>query len=140
MKNLATRMVVVAAVAAVLGVNAAKAGEKVKAEIPFKFRASTTYLPAGQYEITRLSTASGFALMIVTNLQTNERAAVTMRNPVYSNSVEQPRLIFRCAGNDCALARIWEDAIGYDLIVPRSPAEKERMAASIKVVAAIPTK
>ena len=131
MKNSVVRTIMVAAVAAVAGVATASA-QNMKANIPFKFRASSVYLPAGAYTISSVDEANG-KIYSIRNADTHQAVLVTVRNTVTSGSGQDPRLTFACYSENCTLSQLWTPDAGFQLTTPHNKADAER-SASLRIV------
>ena len=131
MKNLVVRMIMVAAIAAVAGVATASA-QNMKANIPFKFRANTAYLPAGEYTISSVGAANG-KVYSVRNNDTHQSVLVTVRHPITVTSGQDPRLTFACYSENCTLSQIWTPDAGFQVTAPHNKAGAEKTA-SLRIV------
>lgn len=129
MKNAVTRTLMVAA-AAVVGMTTVHA-QDLKANIPFKFRANTANLPAGEYTISSVGTNSGHIYRIH-NEGTRQSALVMVRSGLTAKAAEDPRLVFACKSDECTLSQLWTPNAGYQLTTPHGKAGMER--ASIRIV------
>ncbi len=129
MKNAVIRTLMVAA-AAVVGMTTVHA-QDLKANIPFKFRANTANLPAGEYTISSVGANSGHIYRIH-NDGTRQGALVMVRNGLNAKAGEDPRLVFVCKSEECTLSQLWTTDAGYQLSTPHGKADVER--ASIRIV------
>src|SRR5690242_13201732 len=119
MKHRFTRFILTAGLSTILGSLVLSAqGQQEKASVPFAFQTADRTLPAGEYTvqetssrgILKLSDVSGHAIFV------SSFAENSGTNP-------NPRLIFRCYGNERMLSQVWmDDGSGYT--VSESSAEK----------------
>jgi hypothetical protein len=113
MKNVTTSASILAAVALTFGVTTALAQNpaKLTAEIPFSFHAGNQEYAAGTYETSLMPTAGGARVLKILNVETGAARLAMAANNAYPNSASEKqsgaRLVFKCAGSDCALAQIW---------------------------------
>jgi hypothetical protein len=131
MKNAVVRMIMVATIAAVAGVATASA-QNMTANVPFKFRAATAYLPAGSYTVSSVAQAYG-KIYSLRNNDTHQSVLVTVRNTVASGSGQDPRLMFTCYSENCTLSQVWTPDAGFQLTAPHNKADGERTA-SLRIV------
>ncbi len=104
MKKHALILFVVCAAFVSMAATAAQAQALIKADVPFEFCAGHGVLPAGEYSIGRIDTASQILLLasavrkveIVMPLTTDWRT-----------DFETPKLVFHRYGNEYFLAEIW---------------------------------
>ena len=100
MKNLTTNMIIAAAA---LMVTAGMAtAQTIKAEVPFSFKANGTVMPAGEYQVDRLSQN----IIKVANLDAHRSVLVA---PQVKNDWARPgdpKLTFECSGDRCALVSV----------------------------------
>jgi hypothetical protein len=111
-----------------LGAGAAFSETIVTARIPFAFEVRGTALPPGDYAIQRgLSSSTG--VLLIRNLNGKGAAFVMAKNHVDAGDVN-PKLTFRCTGDDCYLAGMSLQSERWEFGTPRlTPAQKERLAA-----------
>jgi hypothetical protein len=97
------------------------------AKIPFTFRAVTSDLPAGRYEVR--PTTGNTGTMELRNMDNGKTVFITSTTHVTESKEARPRLIFRCGSEEgCALERLWSGQ-GVGLEFPTPPltaAQKER--------------
>jgi len=121
MKKASVGLIALAAVLACA--TAAKAGESVKAKVPFAFVVNGVELPAGDYVLTRdvsrpdlfeISTAAG------------ERRALTLTRTgdATRSTTEQPKLEFERIGKQVYLTEITLGPGSTRELVPPAPAEE----------------
>lgn len=128
-----TRLILTAGLSALFGSLVLSAqNQKEVANIPFAFQASGQVLPAGEYYVSETSArgvftvadADGHSLFVASRLDSEEAAG-------------NPRLVFRCYGNERVLGQIWtNNGSGYS--IGESSSEKNmrrrlQMAALISV-------
>ena len=132
-----TLMVVAAALAAVAGTASA---QSMSLKVPFSFSVEKSTLPAGNYVVSSGHTYTGHPIFNLRNTDTKKPHLVMALSAVDAGykTYSDAKLVFRCAGDDCALSQIWTgSAIGaYAVRTPAESGEKIR----IKAVAATVTK
>jgi hypothetical protein len=106
--------------------------QKAVADIPFAFQASNHTLAAGEYTISETSARGLFTL------RDSESKALFVMAPINSTGESgNPRLVFRCYGNERVLSQIWtSDGTGYrvsDSAVEKSLHRRIQMAALVSV-------
>ena len=106
--------------AALLGTAVASAQEKIEvAQIPFAFQADSRILPAGTYTVREYTRG----LFILSDADAHSMFIPTPS--MNTGAPENPRLVFRCYGNERVLSQIWlNDGSGYGL--GKSSLEKNR--------------
>jgi hypothetical protein len=73
--------------------------------VPFEFEVSGKTMPAGSYEVARLSqTGSVFRLF---HRDSGKSTMVNMPIQVTDAKADKPRMVFRCQGADCVMAEVW---------------------------------
>lgn len=125
-KNL-TRTMIAAAFA--LSTAGAFAQTRLTANIPFAFSTSVAHLSAGRYEIVPASSSNAGVLWI-RNVATGEGTTLGIGMPAVPDD-KGARLVFKCAGETCALAEVWRGngGRGYKFSTPKvKPSELERVA------------
>ena len=104
MKNLTTNMIIAAAA---LMVTAGMAtAQTIKAEVPFSFKANGVAMPAGQYQLARLTPVSGSNIIRVSNPDAHRSI---LASPIVKNDWARhgdPKLTFECSGAACALLSV----------------------------------
>jgi hypothetical protein len=115
---------------AIMGVATVNA-QDLKANIPFQFRANNANLPAGEYTINSVGAIGGH-IYRVHNIGTRQSVLVLVRSALSSKAGEDPRLVFVCKSEACALSQLWTADAGYQLSTPQGIAHMER--ASIRIV------
>jgi hypothetical protein len=128
MKN--SFVALLAATVTLAAASAAYGQEKMSANVGFPFKMQSANLPAGGYDLIRSTT--GTTVFQLRSVDGHKSVLVSPRYVIARMDVSnaQPRLIFRCNSETCALAEIWTaDGTGYAAPKPKlSPAEKERLA------------
>lgn len=108
---------------ALTGVASASAQDVVQASIPFGFNVGAKALPAGNYEVKRLSATS----VLVRNAETQQAAmAITMTTSAPEEPSADATLVFNQYGQSHFLSEIWTRDSGRAL----SKCKLERRAAS----------
>lgn len=107
MKRLMTRSMFAAAALAVAAVGAS--AQTLNAEIPFTFRAGSTVMAPGSYELSR--STNGGHYFILSNRE-SKKAIILMspsqRDPAKAwVSAAKPLLSFECVEAQCALRELW---------------------------------
>jgi hypothetical protein len=102
---------------------------KLNANVPFAFTTMGEYLPSGHYTIVSASSANPGVLRI-RNEATGQANNVGIGIPTVPDGTHQPRLVFKCAGDKCALSEVWrDDGRGYKFWTPRTkPSQLEHVA------------
>lgn len=106
------RTATVAALVA-LGGSSACAQSDLRAKVPFAFATpGGGAMPAGSYEITRLTNTAAIPAYRILNVDTKKSvvamASESVNRPV-GESVERPALTFKCAGdNNCAISGVFQ--------------------------------
>ena len=117
MKSSTIRLMIAAAALAVAAGTAS--AQTYKAEIPMAFRAAGKLMPPGSYEI-RTSQDAATQVLYIRNAQANSAvvllAQVKTDAPKAWRQAGDPKLAFACAGDACALSRMWNgsDPFAYD--------------------------
>jgi hypothetical protein len=90
-------------------------GNRGLAEIPFAFTAGTRTLPAGTYEVSRLS-LTGFSTVFTVMDNRGHSILVALNQRVQGNP-EKPSLTFACYEKECVLAKVTppDSAVAYNL-------------------------
>jgi hypothetical protein len=128
MKTNLTRTMILAATVA-LSAGAVFAQTKLTAKIPFAFGAMTEHMSAGRYEILR-GLSSNPGVLQIRNVATGETANLGIGIPAMPENSKGARLVFKCAGEKCAVSEVWrDDGRGYKFSTPRvKPSQLERVA------------
>jgi len=128
MKTNLTRTMIVAATVA-LSAAAVFAQTKLTANIPFAFGAMTAHMSAGRYEIVSAMPSNAGVLQI-RNVATGEAANLGIGIPTVPENAKGARLVFKCAGEACAVSEVWrDDGRGYKFATPQvKPSQLERVA------------
>lgn len=133
MKHRMIHLILTAGLSAVFGSLILSAqDQKAVADIPFAFQASEQILPAGQYTISEMNTRGLFTL------RDSESDSIFVMAPLNkTGEAGNPRLVFRCYGNERVLSEIWtNDGAGYrvsDSSVEKSLHRRIQMAALVSV-------
>jgi hypothetical protein len=134
MKSIANRFllsaasVLTASVLLTTGVSAVYAQDQLTAHVPFSFNAGKTPLEAGDYTIAPNSHATK-GVVLLRNTDTGKSVLMLVQNAIYESKDNRPRMIFRCASNECTISQVFNGSDGWQFAAPKlSPAEKERLA------------
>ena len=103
MKSFTNRLVMFAASAVVLG-TMAYGQSTMNAAIPFAFHTANATLPAGNYTVDRVTTATN--TMRLHNRESGRGAFVASLPVDWFNVVQKPVLVFACAEQGCTLREI----------------------------------
>ena len=119
MKHRFTRFILTAGLSGLLGSLVLSAqGQREKAEIPFAFQTSDRTLPAGEYIVEETSSNGIFKLS-----DSSGHSLFVTAHPNDTGEPGNPRLLFRCYGNERMLSQVWtNNGSGYSL--NESAAEK----------------
>lgn len=115
MKNVTTSTLILAAAALTFSVTSAFAqgATKLKAEIPFSFRAGGHEYPAGTYEASVIETNSSNRILKIVNKETGSAKVMLASSPAYPKNAAKKgsgaRLVFQCnaVSTGCALSQVW---------------------------------
>lgn len=88
--------------------------------VPFDFEASGRVMPAGRYQVERMSLTS--PAFRITSRETGKAAIVSMPIAVTDDRAENARMVFHCKGGECAVAEIWPNAGagGKRIVTPKA--------------------
>ena len=130
MKKYFTHIILSAGLSAILGSLTLSAQDQMEvATIPFAFEVNHVSLPAGEYTVQRVNSADLFQIYDA------DGHSIFLMAPINEEGAPNPRLVFRCYGNDRVLSQIWTGSgTGYGLV--KSQWEKDRkleMSAVISV-------
>ena len=103
MKSFTNRLVMFAASAVVLG-TMAYGQTTMTAAIPFAFSTSNAKLPAGNYTVNRMTTATD--TMHLYNRESRRGVFVSSLPVDWFNTVRKPVLVFGCVEQECTLREI----------------------------------
>jgi hypothetical protein len=108
---------------ALAAVAAAQSAHIQTAKVPFAFNAGGATMPAGNYEIT-LETAKSTPTVRIYNWETGQGAMMLAPGrvaPDKSLNGNYARLVFLCAGTDCALSEVQpgRGENGYKAMTPK---------------------
>jgi len=103
MKSLTNRLVMFAASAVVLG-TMAYGQTAMNAAIPFAFRTANATLPAGNYTVNRVTTATNTIQLY--NKDSGRGVFVASLPVDWYNTVQKPVLVFACVERGCTLREI----------------------------------
>lgn len=115
-------LIAVAALAVAAG---SASAQTFKAEIPLAFRAGSTQMLPGSYQIDLLKSDTNAIFARVQNLDTNRSilvyAPVDYKIPPAMKSTDKAVLDFACNEGDCTLARLWDGRgeVTYKFLTPR---------------------
>ena len=134
MKNSNMRWLIAAAALAVAAGSAS--AQTFKAEIPLAFRAGTTQMAPGAYQIDMLKSNTNVTLARVMNLDTNKAVLVVApadyNTAIKSKSEGKAVIDFSCSEGRCSLARLW-DGRGEFTYKFATPRKHEAQVATISV-------
>jgi hypothetical protein len=132
MKKLTVNLMV-AAVALVL-VSGVASAQTLRAEVPFRFQAAGAWLEPGTYKVERVAGSNSIA---VYQLRNADIAGTVLAVSLYrlDTGRDQPglgKLVFACAGGQCALVQLWDGAreVAYQFGHPKW-SKSEAMSASV---------
>jgi hypothetical protein len=111
------------------GAIAVEAQTSLRANVPFSFQLPHAQMPAGEYTIGQLS--PGSPIIIFRNSHAGKGAMIMASGEIGNFQDQRPRLVFRCAGGQCALSEIWGALPegGVRVSPPRvSPRDKEQLS------------
>src|SRR4051812_259139 len=77
--------------------------ESLRAEVPFEFKVGTKTMPAGEYKVTRLKSASATASYKVSG---GGKSAIRQATSIRSDESQPPRMTFNCGPQGCALIQL----------------------------------
>jgi hypothetical protein len=130
MKSFTNRLVIFAASAVALGTMAY--GETaMKAEIPFAFHTANATLPAGNYIVDRLTTATNTLRLY--NTDTRRGAFVGSIVNDWFSSVNKPVIVFSCVGQRCTLREIKTSKGTYTYPEPHKTARTRETVSLIEI-------
>jgi hypothetical protein len=123
MKSTTTKLMVTAAAMLMAGLASA---QTVTAEIPFAFRANGAVLQAGTYRL-KTSDSSGTHIVYMQSQRSLKSIMIVPQTSLDSRRWgSDPKLVFRCEGENCALTQIWSGgALGFQLHYPKSSGHEE---------------
>jgi hypothetical protein len=111
MKSITNRFFLIAATAVFFGTTAF--GQTAKAVVPFAFSIPGGDVAPGNYVIN-LDTHNGGKVVRLYNADTHQGAlAITFKAGGGPAEQGEPRLVFRCGGEGCALSEVWTPNGGY---------------------------
>ena len=119
----------------------AQSSQPIRAEIPFAFTVQNMNLAAGNYQLKYNNTAH---ILSIRDLDQNSESSFANFIPADAapSSNRSGRLVFRCYGNNCDLAQVWQGVAsgGRGLEVRETP-HQTRLSFSTRVVSiTIPAK
>jgi hypothetical protein len=87
----------------------ASAQSELRANVPFTFHTPNATMAPGEYEIRETGGRQPITVYKLTNLQSGKSVAVAAANKTYRHPSEKTNaeVVFRCAGEYCALAAIY---------------------------------
>ena len=101
---------------------------KLTANVPFAFSTMGAHWSSGHYEIVS-ATSSNAGILLIRSVATGEQTNLGIGIPALADNSNAPRLVFKCAGEKCALSEVWRDGRGYKFSTPRvKPSENEHVA------------
>ena len=130
MKTKVSKVFVVLAVAAVIGLPAVYAQSPVmlKADVPFDFTIGNQDFSAGECTVQAFSTD----VTVIRNLDTRQAKIVLTNAVLAGKTPSEAKLIFHRYGERYFLAQIWTPANVYGRQLPKSKAEREMAASHAK--------
>jgi len=105
MKRIFTTILIAAGMAALFATQLAAQDHHATAEIPFAFMAGKATLPAGNYQVSQLSSSSLDSPIFVLTDSRRHSFFVPL-NANETGKPEKPSLTFACFGKECVLAKI----------------------------------
>jgi hypothetical protein len=130
MKKQASKLIALASLFLALTAVSAQAQSRgtIEVQIPFDFIAGETRLPAGTYNIKRISRGDEKALLV--RSQDNRVTALVSTNSVEASAERsQARLVFHRYGEQYFLSQVWNAGSLAGRELPASKAEREVMKA-----------
>jgi hypothetical protein len=127
-----TMLVLILAVAFVTAVATANGQSRHEvAKIPFEFVVGDTNLPAGQYDVTAMT--SNDAVLRITNSEQQKTAIRLTQTITHGKPANQGKLVFRRYADRYFLAEVWSagDNSGRQLMKSKQERSLERELASI---------
>ena len=116
--------------AGLMAAAAVGSAQTLNATIPFNFQSGASQMPAGDYVVRQLLPGSG--IIVMSNWAAKKSIAVMASNRIGSVHPGDPRLIFRCTDNRCALSEVWgamPDGDGVRVPGPKlTPRDRERLS------------
>ena len=104
----------------------AQSSQPIQAKVPFAFQVQDRILPAGSYQLTYNN--SGHILTLRRLDQRSVGAYVTAAPADVPGWSSGPgKLLFRCYGKSCYLARVWQGRLGDGRALDVHPTEHERV-------------
>ena len=105
-----------------------------KAEVPFRFQAAGAWLEPGTYRIEQLAGSTSIAVYRLRNAD-NGGAALAVSLSRLDTGRSYPglgKLVFECAGSQCALIQLWDGAreVAYQFSHPKW-SKGEAMSAAV---------
>ena len=131
MKTLATRLMIFAASAVVLG-TMAYGQINVKAEIPFAFHTANGTLPAGTYQLIDQSNHNSPYIVRLSNSSTRQGVFLTSLPPD-SYRTGRAALVFTCGNRGCRLSQIRTSAGTYTYYVPPKAGRNKESASVVEI-------
>jgi hypothetical protein len=116
MKKLTTKLMIATAALVVVAGAVSAQTQTMKASIPFEFRAGNRVMAAGTYRIENLSPRIGSPLFRLLNVESGGSIAVLPQAPVDPKegwTAGNAKLLFACAGGNCALTELWSGSGRY---------------------------
>ena len=118
MKHRFTRFILTAGLSALFGLVLSAQDQREKANIPFAFQTKDKTLTAGEYTLKETDSRAVLVLM-----DARGHSIYVPSHLTDTGASGNPRLVFRCYGNERMLSQIWmDDGSGYT--VSESAAEK----------------
>jgi hypothetical protein len=77
-------------------------------QVPFEFEASGRLMPAGAYEVSRISPSS--PVLRLRSRETGKAFMVSMPLAMNDHQGEKPRMVFRCHNGGCSVVEFWAEA------------------------------
>jgi len=134
MKSIAYRFmlsaasVLTASVLLTTGISVMSGQDRLTANVPFSFEAGQTTLAAGDYNIAPNSRAMKGVVQVY-NVEKGHNILMLAQNPIYESNDNRPRIVFRCASDECAISKVFYGSDGWQFAVPElSPKDKNRTA------------
>jgi hypothetical protein len=90
----------------------AYAQDSLRAKIPFDFSASGKLLPAGEYELQRVSMPVGVRVLQLRKTDGGQSAFLIERYSVDTAQWREPELLFGCLDGKCSIQKIYAGGYG----------------------------
>ena len=95
------------------------------AKIPFDFRSGSNVMPAGEYQITKLSDH----ILLLRGSDQHRSQIMQVSSAISLNQPERGKLVFHRYGNQYFLYQVWSGGKADGFQCPKSHSEKEMLRA-----------